>query len=75
MEALLLGAMVFLFGLWFFGHVVGTGFSRALEPRSPETVQEPRLRSIGASYPARRETARKPASYPIGRETELLHAA
>jgi hypothetical protein len=55
MDALLLGAAVFLFGIWFFGFIVGTGFSRIFEQRPTEAATEPRPRSIRVTFPMRRE--------------------
>jgi hypothetical protein len=54
---LLLGPAIFLIGIWFFGYIVGTGFSRTFEQRSTETVRESRHRSVRVTYPARRGTA------------------
>ena len=55
MNALLLGSAVFLFSIWFFGYIVGTGFSRIFEQRPTETVKTPRPRSIRVTFPMRRE--------------------
>jgi hypothetical protein len=55
METLLIVSAVFLFGIWFFGYIVGTGFSRTFEQRSSEAIKESRARSIRITYPMRRE--------------------
>lgn len=75
LEALLLGSVAFLFAMWFFGYIVGTGLSRTLEQRSPEAVPASRLRVIRGSYPARRMTTGRHATYPGSHETALQRAA
>ena len=57
MEALLIGSTAFLFGIWFFGYILGTGFSKTFEHTLTEPVKEPRPRSMRVSYPVRHEAA------------------
>jgi hypothetical protein len=54
---LILGPAVFLIGMWFFGYIMGSGFSKTFEQRSVEPVKEPRPRSKRVTYPAGRAIA------------------